>query len=160
MEVKWLAYGHNCVITELGKKQILIPNPELFPPYTVLEALSGEELWNDSPEIPVSLSKVFVISDESILLHKRFEYRFILWCYWLTLDSWQPASVSQNAQETYWMMEKLFFSIFVLILFQNPESQLPFSCPINYTSTHKWHEHEVKWHNLFKGRGRIEWFRV
>lgn len=52
---------HSYVITEPGGggTDNLIPKPELFLPYPALEALGGKEQWNDSAEIPVSLSKRF-----------------------------------------------------------------------------------------------------
>lgn len=58
------------------------------------------------------------------------------------LLSWQPASVGQSTQETHWWWKSHSSLCLCLSSFRTHKTSYT-SCPINYTSTHKWHEHEV-----------------
>lgn len=65
---------------------ILIPEPELLLPCSVLEALGGEEECGDRAEVPVSPSEALLLLIKSSFFLKKIVHHF-MWC------SQQPASV-------------------------------------------------------------------
>lgn len=82
-------------------------------------------------------SQKLILTDESSFLkkrggwgRKRFVYHFVLWCYLLTLGSWQPALVRTHKRLPGGRKSSSFQ--ICAYLFWNPASLLPFSCPVNH----------------------------